>query len=320
MKRLHAFAFVLAALLTFGFSVANAAVGTPVAIGSVYSSAATTYYVSTTNTTDVPAGSELCALTTTRSAGQVTAVSDSAQPSSNTYTARGSRAPVVSTSLLDYCSLTVNIIPRTAGIATSSITSNVLLVGSVSLGTVEVGQNVAGGTLTQPCVITSNIAGSGAGSTWNVAGAGCSNQAAETMALAGLVTVTVNGAVNSATGLVLMTGANAGDLWGVGASGTSTAPTITTGTLGAANEILIGETQFGTTGTYTVDTTHGWAALLSIPMATNSFKIDYQVVAATTAVTDSPTLGTSSGWSINYDTFKNAPVAAHQNCSLMGVC
>lgn len=107
-----------------------------------------------------------------------------------------------------------------------------------------------------------------------------------------------------------------------GTTGASTAPSITTATLNNANEIIYAVVQVvtGVSDTYTEDAGNGWTTLNSVSLATSGkMHVAYKIVAATTAKTYAPTLGTSRTWGESYQTFTAATTGSTPRMMLMGV-
>ena len=134
---------------------------------------------------------------------------------------------------------------------------------------------------------------------------------ANTLALAssGTITITFAGAVTikgaCAVSVVGLSSAPA-DTEGAGATGTSTAPTITSAALSQPDEIVFGLTVInnGFTDTFTED---GNFTSDTVAKASGiAVRSAYQIVSATTAVTYAPTLGTSRTWVTQIKSFKAA--------------
>lgn len=112
------------------------------------------------------------------------------------------------------------------------------------------------------------------------------------------------------------------DVSGAGTAGTGTSDSIATGTLGAANEIIIALTGLAnTTAGYTPG---GSFTSLTAPTQGNNSTLlwAYQIVAATTTVSYAPSWTTSRAFGSNVYSFK-APAPANTNIganlSMMGV-
>lgn len=100
------------------------------------------------------------------------------------------------------------------------------------------------------------------------------------------------------------------------ATGTSTTPSATTGTLAQAEEIVFGVVTVGSTSTLTESA--GFTNLYSLSNgAAVKLGLGYDIVAATTAVTYHPTLGSSVIWRALATPFK-AP-STQKQFMLMGV-
>lgn len=97
-------------------------------------------------------------------------------------------------------------------------------------------------------------------------------------------------------------GATSRDQAGPGATGSSTAPTITTGSIGISGSqtaIVVGYTgiQSGASDSFTPAT--GFTPLTSV-LNSSALRWSYQIVSSGAAVTYAPTLGTSRAWGVNY--------------------
>lgn len=101
------------------------------------------------------------------------------------------------------------------------------------------------------------------------------------------------------------------DSAGVGASnpaqGTSQSPTVTTGTLSQADEILFGVTGSSVyQATYTEDANFTNLGAISFLGHAGSVSLGYELVSSTSAVTFAPSLGTSANWIALVAPFKAA--------------
>jgi len=123
-------------------------------------------------------------------------------------------------------------------------------------------------------------------------------------AIAGITTVTVTFSVTAtadgrffeASGIANAPHDSTG---GAVNNGSSTTPTVTGGTLAQADEWVLACCGYATTGTITLDTSHGWTNdAKTINSGTNKTdqQVSYQETAATTALTHAPTLGTTGNW------------------------
>jgi hypothetical protein len=100
------------------------------------------------------------------------------------------------------------------------------------------------------------------------------------------------------------------DVQGAGVAATGTNPSLSTGTLAQAYELLIGVITItaGTSDTYTEDTAHGWTAMTPVSQGSGSTGLEvrwaYNIVTTTSSVTWAPTLGTSRAYSANVYSFE----------------
>lgn len=89
----------------------------------------------------------------------------------------------------------------------------------------------------------------------------------------------------------------------------STTPSVATGTLAQAAEVVFGAVNVDGSSTYTEAS--GFSTLDAMAAGgIGTVHTAYEIVAATTAVTYAPTLGTSREWSANIASFKGAAAAA----------
>lgn len=88
------------------------------------------------------------------------------------------------------------------------------------------------------------------------------------------------------------------DLSPAGTTGTSTSPSITSGTPAAAGELFAAAAAWSATATFTQDSGHGWAVPFDVDTAQSSASIGggNQVNAGTGALTFNPTLSASVAW------------------------
>lgn len=122
----------------------------------------------------------------------------------------------------------------------------------------------------------------------------------------GTDTITVNFGVSTTdqvVGDVVTTGVDTLDRNPVGTTGNSSAPSISSGTLSNATELLItvqAEAIAAINFTYAADTTHGWDPSYDAngTSGTNpiSMAIDYQAVSVVTSVTNAPPTFTAGQW------------------------
>jgi hypothetical protein len=136
---------------------------------------------------------------------------------------------------------------------------------------------------------------------------------ASEIASGGSVTITYSSATGVKFGAIYKvsgTASSPADIdGGTGASGTSsTNPSITTGTLAQANEIVFAWTVvIGDAGSDSFTQAADFTALTGVTLAGASggvLRMAYRIVSATTAVTYAPTLGTARDWAVNYVAFK----------------
>lgn len=104
---------------------------------------------------------------------------------------------------------------------------------------------------------------------------------------------------------VSVTGCAAADLKGVGALGTSTAPTIATGVLGWPNEIIFGLTQVSAGSADGFTEAAGFTSLAP-SLNGDGLHWAWQITTANASPTYAPTLGTSRTWGVNTLTFSGA--------------
>ena len=115
--------------------------------------------------------------------------------------------------------------------------------------------------------------------------------------------VTIKGAC--AVSVVGLSSAPA-DTEGAGATGASTAPTITSAALAQPDEIVFGFTVVNSGNLDAFTQASGFTANANALPSGCAVRSGYQIVSATTAVTYAPTLGTSRTWVTQIKTFKAA--------------
>jgi len=181
---------------------------------------------------------------------------------------------------------------------------------------------------------TATISDSAGGNTWTGTKVGASltygyiysSVLTNGIANGGSVTATWGSNVTiKSLSLVCVTGASTTDQNLSGATGSSTAPTETTGTLGQAAEIVFGMVVVnnGYADTFTEDTTNGTYTSDAVATSSSGIKthLAHQIVSVTTAKTYAPTLGTSRTWTETIKTFKDAgsaPSYLPNNLTMMG--
>ncbi len=137
-------------------------------------------------------------------------------------------------------------------------------------------------------------------------------QNAAALAISQTVTTTfsANGAGKYSAAISIQGVAASGalDVQGAGVSGTGTTPSIATGTLAVAAEIVIGFVLVGGGNSDSFTEASGWTSLPSIGAGGGGsiLRMAYRVVASTASVTYNPTLGTSRDYVANVMSFKAA--------------
>jgi hypothetical protein len=93
----------------------------------------------------------------------------------------------------------------------------------------------------------------------------------------------------------------------VAAKGVSTAPSVATGALSQANEVIFAALSAlgGGDVVFTEDTGNGWTTL-SLTQTTDLVSLSYKVVSSATSVTYAPTLSASRHWGVQVWSFKGA--------------
>jgi hypothetical protein len=110
------------------------------------------------------------------------------------------------------------------------------------------------------------------------------------------------------------------DQQGAGASGTSTTPSITTGTLAQADSVIIGCVYSSLSTLSVEDADYTW--LNDAILDNRNLHSAYRIVNSTTADTYSPTISVSQSWDTNYIVYKLAttpPPSSGSQLALMGV-
>jgi hypothetical protein len=116
---------------------------------------------------------------------------------------------------------------------------------------------------------------------------------------------------------VSVSGCAAPDIKGNGATGSSTAPTMSTGALGWTSEIVLGMTHVSA-GAGDSFTEAGGFASNSASLNADALRWAYQIVASNAGVTYAPTLGTSRTWGVNTLTFSGAVASPFNRSSRFG--
>lgn len=117
------------------------------------------------------------------------------------------------------------------------------------------------------------------------------------------ITVTYSGTGGSKlASAATISGLAARDASGAGAFGTSTAPSIATGSLSWPAEIVLGYTQVSGGAGDSFTESPGFTSLASV-LSTDALRAAYQIVSQAASVTYAPTLGTSRTWGANLLTF-----------------
>lgn len=93
------------------------------------------------------------------------------------------------------------------------------------------------------------------------------------------------------------------DTQAAGATGTGTTPSIATGTLAQASELVLGFIDISSGHGDTFTESSGFTGFTDISASTRDLRVAYQIVAATTTVTYAPTLGTSRNYAANVLSF-----------------
>lgn len=96
------------------------------------------------------------------------------------------------------------------------------------------------------------------------------------------------------------------DTQAAGATGTGTTPSIATGTLAQASELVLGFIDISSGHGDTFTESSGFTGFTDISASTRDLRVAYQIVAATTTVTYAPTLGTSRNYAGNVLSFAGA--------------
>jgi hypothetical protein len=143
-----------------------------------------------------------------------------------------------------------------AQVGTSTISSTTLTIGTVTSGTVAVGQLITGANVAQGTVITANISGSGAGSTWTVSVSQTAASSTMYMTAGTQITTGATWTVNQWAGKYVWCQGSTSSITGIVVSGAS-APYTATATTAAPHFLTSGKylTISGGTSNTTVNGT-----------------------------------------------------------------
>lgn len=308
---------LLAALLALWAAPALAAIGTPVQLGSVEGAGSASQSLSTT--ADAPIHTTIFVAVTTN--GTFSTGTDTA---GNSYTS----VSLGATNLMRmvYANNTAADLPAPCTV-TASETSTTLVVTAVvscsSTDVLAVGQAISGGsftgTISAPCTLVAGAA------TCTITGG--SVVASATATISSVIKITMTGSATIALSAADVSGIATTtplDVTGTQTTGTSTtgttiSPTVSTGTLGQANEIVFGAVSMnGSISAYL-----GQAPFTdftgTVVSSNPNIQWSYDIVASTASVAYGPKWTTARPYAANVVTFKGAGAAAAASPGVLGL-